>query len=712
MEQQQEAKLHFLDYWRVIRVRLGLVLLVFVLVVITTGVATYFAPRKYTSFATIEVQPDITPVRIFDQAGGQQQVPSDSRFAQTQFQIIERKSVLYPVIDRLDLANRWSEKGEHLSKEKVYALLLSMISLEEVRNTNLIEINVLSTDPNEAATIANTIAEVYMERRIAESQSTVTLGLDQLRSEVDKQEKAVSDAYAEASRLRTESNINDPNPDNLEGGSRVEDSSVTSNQEKVNEAQSQLATLRSKVEALDKLKSDDLMRAASQLNLGDPIIEKNLPIYQTAQAERARMLSSGLGPNHPDVRAAQAQIDTIELQLRQQIDSIRKGYATQLAILENSLKAMQVNLTTSQEQQQQVKTASSRYIDAKYKYVQARKLLEAAKARFSSVSMEQTMPQRPAFIRDSAEPALKPSQPNVKLNLILGAGGGLILSLVMAFFLEYLDTSVKTMEDVERFLDVPVLAIIPKKIKLLTHAGEDTADAEAYRILKTNTDLHRKKIHAQTVSMLSGGAGEGKSTTVCNLATTWAASGQRILVVDADMRRPSQHRLFEADNRVGLGNYLKGRASLTDVIQATSVENLQLIPAGTLGADAVSLLNSERMEDLLEETKARFDLILFDCPPILGVSDTSIIATLTDCCLIVVQHRRFPRSMLLRVKKTIEGIGGHVLGVVLNNVDIRHDQNYAYYTSYSHYYAHPEKNKRRSPKAELKSAARSKEDEY
>jgi succinoglycan biosynthesis transport protein ExoP len=712
-EQPQEAKLHFLDYWRVIRVRLGLVFLVFILVVITAGVATYFAPRQYQSFATIEVQPDMNPVRIFGDATTQQQPSAnDLKFSQTQFQIIMRKGILYPVIDQLNLQSRWSGNGEQLSREQIYNHLLKMLSLQEVRNTNLIQINVFSTDPKEAAQLANTIAQVYMDRRVAESQSTVSLGLDQLKGEVAKQEQAVNDAYTEASRLRTVSNINDPNPDSIEGGARVEDSSVSSNQEKVNEARSQLATLRSKVEALNKLKSEDLMRAAGQLNLSDPIIEKSLPVYQTAQSDKARMMSSGLGPNHPDVKASQAQIDTIETQLRQQIESIRKGYATQLSILENSLKAMEINLKTSQTQQQDVKTASAQYMDAKYKYVQARKLLEAAKTRLSSVSMERTMPQRPAFIRDAAEPALMPSKPNVMVNMLLGVAAGLVLGICLAFFLEYLDTSVKTMEDVERFLNLPVLAVIPKGIRLLPRAGEDTADAEAYRILKTNAELYRKKIGAHTISVISGGASEGKSTTVCNLATTWAASGQRILVVDADMRRPAQHHLFELDNRVGLGNYLKGKAALAEVIQTTSVENLQVLPAGSAGADAVSLLNSHRMEQLLEETKKQFDLVIFDCPPILGVSDTSIIADFTDCSLIVVQHRRFPRSMLLRVKNTLENIGGNILGVVLNNVDIRHDQAYQYYTSYNHYYTQPASGKKMPAKASLKSSKNSSEDEY
>jgi capsular exopolysaccharide synthesis family protein len=687
MNHSQEFKLHFLDYWRAVRVRLGLVFLVFLLVFGTGAVVTYFLPREYSSFATIELQPDMTSVRIFENQPGTPNNPAyDPKFAPTQFQIITRKGVLYPVIDQLDLQKKWGSNGQILPKEIAYNKLKHKLSLQEVRNTNLIQITVFSVDPAEAALLANTIAQVYMDQRIAEQQSIVAKGLEQLQDDVKEKERDVNDAYAEASKLRTEYGIVDPNPDTLDNSTRVEDSSVLTNQAKVDQAQAEVATLRSRVEQLDRLKRDDLMRAAGLLNLNDPIIEQKLPLYQTAQAEKARLLNSGLGKNHPDVKAQQAQIDVLERQLSEQIDSIRQGLEAQLKIAENSLKAMQENLASTQEQQQQKKTASVQYMDAKYRYVQERKLLEAAKTRLNTESMEHTMPQQSAAIRDRAEPALLPSRPKVLLNLVLSAFVGVALGIGLAFFVEYLDTSVKTMDGVEQVLELPILGIIPKGTRLLSNISEDSVDAEAYRILGTNLEFRWNNAGARTIAVVSGGASEGKSTTACNLAITFAAAGQRTLIVDADMRRPSQHQLLDLDNQIGLSDYLSGGAELCRLIQPTSVANLYFLPSGSRRANAVNLLKSKRMHDLAESVKSGFDVVLFDCTPMLGISDAAVVATLVQAILLVVQPGRFPRSMLLRVKNLLAGLGTTVLGVALNNVDVRYDHQYRFYTSYGDYY--------------------------
>jgi len=260
-------------------------------------------------------------------------------------------------------------------------------------------------------------------------------------------------------------------------------------------------------------------------------------------------------------------------------------------------------------------------------------------------------------------------------------------SFGLAFLLEYMDTTVKSLDDVERFLGVPVLAVVPKDVGILHRASGFNPDAEAYRILRTNIEFNRRNPNANCITVVSGGAGEGKSTTLSNLAFVCAQGGYNVLLIDADLRRPRLHTLFDMSNAVGLTNYLTTDVRLEEVVVQTPVENLFFLPSGILPADSAGILNSQRMSELIEDVKSRFDLVLIDSPPILGVSDASVLANEADMTIIVVQHRKLPRHMLMRVKQAVENVGGNVLGVVLNNVDVRSDNQYSYYTSYYTYYS-------------------------
>ena len=224
--------------------------------------------------------------------------------------------------------------------------------------------------------------------------------------------------------------------------------------------------------------------------------------------------------------------------------------------------------------------------------------------------------------------------------------------------------------------------------------------------MRTNIEFNRKNPQANTISLVSGGPGEGKSTTIANLAFICAQGGYSTLIVDADLRRPVQHELFDINNNKGLTNYLTTEIPLEDVIVPTMVENLSILPSGVLPSDAVGILNSQRMSDMIAELKLRYDIIFFDSPPMLGVSDASVLASEVDQTVIAVQHRRFPRAMLTRVKQAILGVGGTVLGVVLNNVDLKHDQNYYYYTSYYGYYHPRDKESRRAETRDVATSAR------
>jgi len=396
---------------------------------------------------------------------------------------------------------------------------------------------------------------------------------------------------------------------------------------------------------------------------------------------------NGLGERHPTVLSAVENLNAMKRQLDEGVVNLRATLSAQLDLATNRLKSVEVMKDETREEAIKRGLDAQDYVDAKREFETDQELLQTMKVKQMGETIAGKIPGESVQVHDEPVVANAPVSPNVTLNLVLGAVVGLIFGVGIAFFLEYLDTSVKSLEDVERYLQVPVLAVIPKDVGVLHKQSGMSPDAEAYRILRTNIEFNRKNPEDNSITVVSGGAGEGKSTTLLNLAYICAQGGYTTLMIDADLRRPRLHTFFDINNSVGLTNYLTTELMLEDVILQTPVDNLYFMPSGILPADAAGILNSRRMSELIQDVKQRFDLVLVDSPPILGVSDASVLASEVDLTMIVVQHRKLPRNMLLRVKQAVENVGGNVIGVVLNNVDVRSDSQYQYYTSYYTYYA-------------------------
>lgn len=687
MSEAGEAKLHFLDYWRVIRVRWGIILLVFLLVMITATVTTYFMPKKYSAGVSLQLEQDSRTLEFMNNAP----IGISPQFLATQYAIIQKKEILYPVIEKLKLEEAWATDGQPMRREFAWYTLRNMLNVQQVRNTEMIEIIATSTSPEEAAKIANTVAEIYGDKRNEQQVEKTDTGVSTLKVQVQEQDDKVKAAQETVNRLRaelfTQYQIVDTGDDRSMGLVSPIQQVLQTKEQEVNASRSKLATIRSRLQNVSKLSNDDLINSLLIIEIQDPTVQQILPQLKQAVAEEARLLNSGLGRGHPAVKSVRAQMDVFAKQLRDAGDSIRHSLATAVRIEEDSLVSQEAQLEKLRAQQQDAQQKSSDFIVAKQKLAYEKELYQQFYTELTKKEVGREIPRAPVKIWEKAEPPSSPSSPKWMLNLALGAVVGLVIGIGLAFFIEYLDTSVKTMEDVENFLGVPVLAIIPKDIDLLHKVSGDTPDAEAYRILRTNIEFNRKSATANTISMVSGGPGEGKSTTLANMAYTFAQGGYAALIVDADLRRPTQHKLFGLSNDVGLTTYLTTDIRLDDVIFPTGFDNLQIMPSGILPTDAVGILNSQRMSDMINELKGRYDMVFFDSPPILGVSDASVLASEVDLCILVVQHRRFPRSMLTRVKQSVINVGGTILGVVLNNVDLKHDPNYQYYTSYYDYYA-------------------------
>jgi capsular exopolysaccharide synthesis family protein len=509
----------------------------------------------------------------------------------------------------------------------------------------------------------------------------------------------VEEAAVEAAHIRERDGIVDPDPESQNSPLQGADRHPYAIELAKNEQQLKVAQLRTMITRTDMMKPEEFQGILHTFNIEDPTFLQSLSELQKSQTDEATLLSSGLGVNHPRIKSLRAKEQALSSIINGALGSIKTAQATKLKVEEETLSSLEKRLEEANAAAIKSKNLSGPYIDAKTKYLEAKRILEAAEMHLSTARMEKGIDIDPVKIWERAEVPLGPSEPPVSKYLFIAAVIGSIVGVGLAFFIEYLDTSVKTLDDVERFLQIAVLAVVPKGVPMLIKIKGDHPDAEAYRILRANIEFNKPSPDAKTVTLISAGPGEGKSTTLNNLAFTCAKGGYNVLVVDADLRRPSQHTYFDTDNAFGLTDYLTGKATIDAVTRTTKIDNLSFIPSGQVPGDAVGILNSQAMTGMIEKVKSHYDLIFFDSPPILGVSDGSVLASEMDMTVMVIQHRRFPRAMLQRVKQAVQQVGGSMIGAVLNNVDSRHDDGYSYYNAYQDYYSAPRRDAARRPAA-------------
>jgi capsular exopolysaccharide synthesis family protein len=686
-----ETKLHFLDYWRIIRIRKTIILAVFLLVVITATLVTFILPEWYSSTTRIKVerdQSDITPV-LGERAAG---VGYDPYFIQTEFELIQSEVILSNVIAGLDLNDEWGKKyndGKRLRTSETIGLLKQRIDLRPVRNTSLIEIRVSSEKPDDAAKIANAVAEAYKDHRQQQRAKLSTGGIEALEVRFKDQNKKVTELQQKVDELRVKLNVSDAIA-NGEGPSplmtaetlrKLESLRIESKAEYVRQS-----TLLEYLKVLGKDRGPEGLAQAIPSAAPDPQLSSLLD-QLTMAGQRSVVVEKDYGPKSAEVIKAKALVDDLHNRITNRVDGIILGLDARVLSLSNSLANLEneVALATTNDVVRANQTRP--YFQAKRELEELQRFRQILDWKIASEKIDVDLPKTMMVeIVDKAVPGLRPVRPNKSLNIALGIIIGLVVGVGLAFFIEYLDTSVKTIDDVERSLQCPVLGVIPQNVGLLVEEGAESPHAEAYRVLRTNLLFSRKDDKLNTIAVVSAGAGEGKSTTVFNLAAVFAQSGQRTLIVDSDLRRPTLHKMLHVTNNLGLTNYLLKQNTLEEVIQTSKVPTLDFLASGKLPSSSLGILSSAQMRDLISELKLRYDFVFFDSPPIMGVSDASILASEVDMTLQVIQYRRYPQPMNIRAKQLVEKVGGNLVGIVLNNINMSQDESYYYYSGYYHDY--------------------------
>lgn len=575
--------------------------------------------------------------------------------------------------------------------------LAGMIKVSPLRATDLVDVIVSGPDPKLVQNIAKAVPEAYKQDREMRENRLVETAIRSLQDVLREQEDIVNDKMMALKKLIAE---NDYLPSTMyrSGDNRVmtgamEDEDFRNSKAQLMKFEKDEQELAAYVAEIQRLPDDKLMDYVTNSDLLNAEIlaadslRKTYQEYMEKDKERETLKSQNLGPKHPKMVALQETANILKEKLNKELVGLRSSLKSKLEMVAASRMKWEKIVAQKEEDLRHHVMKMPVYEQTSREYDTALDQLKTLDARYKDEIARLRVPRESIEMYDNPLLPSAPYKPDVTLNLAVGAVAGLLLGMGLALLLEFMDTSVKTMEDVERALQVPVLGIIPKNVPILHSAGSLGPDAEAYRILRTNIEFNKKGLEEISLTFVSGSAGEGKTTTLCNLAYICAQGGYATLMIDGDLRRSKLHRYYELDNEVGLTSYLLEDYPLEDVIFQTPVENLYVMPAGPIPFDPSGALNSRKFSELLQEVKQRFDIVLVDSPPILGVSDSAVIVSEVDMTLMVVQPRKLPLKALLRQKQVIESVGGNLAGVVMNNVDITSDHQYQYYTTYYSYYS-------------------------
>jgi capsular exopolysaccharide synthesis family protein len=602
-----------------------------------------------------------------------------------------------------------AERPAGVPKVVPLSLVSSVSATESIRGgiatrvrpqTDIIEISYQGTDPSLVRDIANGIAEGYAEFSSESQRATARAKSQFIEGQLAEQERRLGerqDALKNFKELHQTTDVTS------------EQTALFEQLQKYEADRRTALTERSVYQALTgKLAEADTIDEELRRLVGTEAVTRNQLVADLYQQwfklldQRDELLTvGGRTPIHPDVRALDTRIARTKSQLRDASRLYLEGLNSRLASLSKTLADMrkQSERYPPMEAQQAKLSADVRTYQKMYDDLQSQFQLARIAESVEGGSV------RPIDWASTPEFAVLPLR---RRAMILSAVIGLMLGVGLAVGLDRLDTSVRSAEELSERLDVSVLGMIPvirvnrrdasldgDLGRLVSHVDPRSPVAEAYRSLRTNLAFARAAQRLHTIVLTSPGPADGKSTTTANLAVTFAQQGQRTLVVDTDLRRSVLDKTFGVARAPGLTDVILGTTSLAEAVKASHIPNLSVLPSGQHPPNPSELLGSTAMQGVLTEVKELFDVVLFDSPPLLAVTDAAILSTMVDGTLLVVRMGATAREAVRRAVNQLRAVRGRLLGAVLNDVDFRKGSAYSEYGYYYYsYYGHENGNGR------------------
>jgi len=714
---QTNQELHLLDYWRIINLRQYIVISFLTVVVGVVSVYSFVATPYYQSTAKLLVNMETNTTLTFEGGSTQVQIPDQAEYNNTQKKLLFSRSFVDTVVRKYGLnknpyfLEKKNKRTYNLvasfktflstlfpgtlpspyepiatkAKEEldpwVTSFIISGMHVEAGIDSTIMEIRFTADSPTMAASLANCIAQAYIEYNLdlrimpyKNSVEWLTGRLAELKDKVEVSEKALQE-YKEQKGIVLH---------------QARESIVN---QKLQGLVSQLVTMQGvRQEAEAKYHQiQGVINSPEQLSTVPDIMSNS--VIQGLRNEELTLqmkmsdLSGKFGPKHPQL-----------IKVKAELEGVRKYLMSEARKMLNSAKSQyEIALNREKFLNRSIEDARGEVLNLSREMVSFRGIADEAETnkRFYETLLKKlqeatllsgmTVPN--IQIIDSAMVSRSPIKPDRSRNILLSVVIGLVGGIFLAMFVDYMDDSLKNQDDVEKYLKQHYLGMVPSAPGQKVSLDHLSPMHESYRTIRMGLKFAASETPLNAVLITSALASEGKTTTASNLAVVLAEMGERVLLIDGDLRRPSVHSYFGLDNAVGLGSVIAEQVDLSSAIKQLENSNLSILTAGPNFPNPSELLSSDRMKEVLSVVREQYSRIIIDSPPIMPVSDPLILSALVDGVIMVSRGGVTSRLPVQKACQSLLNMKAHIIGVVLNNLKMS-KRGYDYYYHYYSYY-HP-----------------------
>jgi capsular exopolysaccharide synthesis family protein len=704
IQRDADDQIDLLEYWQVLRERYVVVLGVAAAIFVLALVLTLLATPVYRASSTLQIERDT--MKIVDVEGlTPAESPMDRDFYQTQYELLKSRSLALRVVQDLKLERheQYADVIEALEEDRAregeaqaagapgsrvpqrareQALVepvLEALTIEPVRNSRLVRVNFDSSDPALAARVANAYANAFiasnLERRFDASsyaRKYLEERLAQLKARLEDSEKALVD-------FATDSQIVSVGDD--------KQSLSAQNLSELNAALAQAQDKRIGAEAAWEQASQGDGLGLPQV-VASQLIQKLRESRSLLTAEYQQKLGT-FGADYPSMRELAGRIAETDRQIAGEVNNIRTSIRLEYDTARQRELLLEQRLQGLKDDVLDLQGRSIQYNILKREAGTNRELYDGLLQRYKEIGVVGSIGANNISVIDRADVPERRHSPRLSLNLAVGLLLGGFAGVLAAFLLHHLDRTVHSPEALAKATQLPLLGAIPKLPAGITPvaAAADlrSAFAESYRSVRTALQFATSNGLPRSLLVTSASPSEGKTTTAMELARNIAQLGKRVVLVDADLRNPSIHRVTGLGNGIGLSNVLAGSAELTQVVQAGSEPTLSIITSGPLPPNPPELLAGDRLPALLQELRGRFDVVVLDGPPVLGLADAPLLAHQAEATILVATAEQTRKDALQGALGRLGAVQGRVIGTLLTRFDLsRKGEAYGGYTYYSY----------------------------